>query len=90
MERESTLALATLKGVFGDRAETTSEYLHDNAEGAFDRILTQLRFLADSLQWPEGARDGKWSSKAETAEQWHEQTGAFMREGLWPFTKVVR
>ncbi|KAI9879730.1 MAG: hypothetical protein M1830_007515 [Pleopsidium flavum] len=90
MERESTLALATLKGVFGDRAETTYEYLNDACEGAFDRILTKLRSLAGSLEWPEGARDGKWSSTAETAEQCHEQTGAFMTKGLWPFTKIVR
>lgn len=88
MERESALALATLRGVFGSRAETEPAFLKD--KHAFDSILGQLKCLARMTQWPEGARDGKWSSTAETAEQCHDQTGEFMKEGLWPFTKIVR
>lgn len=88
MERESALALATLRGVFGSRTETEPESLQ--AKDAFDSILSQLKGLARAIQWPEGAKDGKWSSTAETAEHCHDQTGAFMKEGLWPFTKIVR
>jgi len=88
MERESALAMATLRGVFGSRAETEPNFLQ--AKDAFESILSQLKGLARAIQWPEGAKDGKWSSTAETAEQCHDQTGAFMKEGLWPFTKIVR
>ena len=88
MERESALALATLRGIFGPRAETEPDFLQ--AKDAFDSILGQLKVLARAIRWPEGAQDGKWASTADTAEQCHEQTGAFMKEGLWPLTKVVR
>lgn len=88
MERESALALATLKGVLGDRTETEPAFLQ--AEDAFDSILNRLKGLARAIQWPEGAQNGKWSSTADTAEQCHEQTGVFMKEGLWPLTKIVR
>ncbi len=88
MEGESALALATLRGVFGSRPETEPEFLR--AKNAFDSILCHLKDLARAIQWPEGAKDGKWSSTAETAGQCHDQTGAFMKEGLWPFTKIVR
>ena len=88
MERESALALATLRGVFGSRAETEPDFLQ--AKDAFNSILGRLRGLAREISWPEGAQDGKWSSTAETAGQCHDQTEAFMKEGLWPFTKIVR
>jgi hypothetical protein len=88
MGRESALALATLKGIFGSRPETQPEFLKDRV--AFNSILRTLQDLANAIEWPKGSVDGKWWSTAETAERCHDQTGVFMKEGLWPFTKILR
>lgn len=90
MESESKVALDTLEGIFGNRAETNAKYLQDPADDAFDSILKQLTSIASSLKWPEGAHDGKWTSTAENAGECQEKTGTFMKGDLWPFIKIVR
>ncbi|KAI9807921.1 MAG: hypothetical protein M1825_005227 [Sarcosagium campestre] len=94
IEEKSKLAWSSLDAAFGDRADLTESFLQDDADGAFDRILERLKDWSDDIEWPgqgeEGSSEGTWLSTANTAEECQQKTSAFMKDRLWPFTKVVR
>lgn len=90
MEKASKLALSTLQGIFPNQEESKPEYLEDNTEGAFERILTRLRSLANSLNWPDEDEYGNWSSTAITVADCREKVERFMASGIWPLTELVR
>jgi hypothetical protein len=88
--RESDLAWSTLEAAFGHRQELKKEFLTDNAESAYDIITQQLSSWAEDLQWPDESQDGIWVSTAINAEECCEKTAFFMRDRIWPFTKIIR
>lgn len=93
-ERESTLAWATLEAAFKHRRDFKPEFLQDQAEGASKRIVDQLIQWTEDLEWPNGDDEsdasGLWKSTAQTAAECCTKTAAFMKDRLWPFTKIIR
>ena len=90
LQKESELALRTLQSIFPNHSDLTRRYLEDGSEGAEERISSDFKAHARRLAWPEGARDGHWSSTVDTAESCHSQVELFMGRGFWPLIKVVR
>lgn len=90
IETRSEVALTTLKSIFGLVPEVEPRYLQDFADGAFERIYDDMKYLSSSLRWPTGAEDGKWVSTAQDAEACQESVTIFMENGLWPLTNIVR
>ena len=66
------------------------EAIKDESEGAYERILGQLRQWGRALQWPTGMVDGNWEASAETAEEVRELVGPFIQCGLWVFVRITR
>lgn len=93
-DRESELAWATLEAAFKHRHEFKPEFLRDMAEGASDRIVDQLIQWTKDIEWPNGGdgsgTSGVWNSTAQTADECCAKTAAFMKDRLWPFTKIIR
>jgi hypothetical protein len=94
-ERESELAWGMLEAAFKHRREFKPEFLRNMSdEGASDRITEQLIKWTEDLEWPSSIDDagttGIWRSTAETAAQCCVKTAAFMKDRLWPFTKIIR
>ena len=87
---ESKEALDMLQSIFPDRLEITPGSLKDMSEGAFDSILEALKSLAATISWPNGAINGLWVASASTGKECHDLVSAFMKQGLWPLTKIVR
>jgi len=87
IEEESNVASYTLKRMFGERVETTEEFLKG---GTTDSIINSLKNLARSFARPEGGVNGKWKSTAQTAQDCHQQIDIFMEEKFWPLMKIVR
>lgn len=87
---ESERAWSTLEAAFGHRREFKKELLKDDSEGAPDRIASLLLQWTEDLDWPEGGSKGLWKSTAQTAEECCDKTAVFMRDRLWPFTKIIR
>ena len=87
---ESERAWSALETAFAHRQEFGKEFLRDQSAEAADRIVRQMLAWTDDLAWPEGGGNGVWRSTAETAEECCDKTGIFMRDKLWPFTKIIR
>ncbi len=90
LETESQVAWDTLNAAFGDKAGFDESWLKDFSSGAFDQVLSKLRSWASSMEWPSGAEGGVWRVPALTAEECSELTDKFMKDRLWPFTKIMR
>ena len=91
-QRESDIAWSTLEAAFKHRPEFRPELLRDMSEGATDRITEKLIRWTEDIEWPGGDEyvNGIWISTAQTAEECCEKTAGFMRDRLWPFTKIIR
>ena len=87
---KSEVAASTLQSIFPDHPEVTSNQPKDQSEGAFQRILQNLRRLASLTEWPTDAVNGRWTVTAVNAAQCHDKVAYFMKKGLWPLTNVVR
>ncbi len=87
---ESEHAWSALEAAFGHRPEFRKEFLRDESAEAADKIVTQLLDWTKDLDWPEGGNNGVWNSTAETAEDCCDKTAVFMKDRLWPFTKIIR
>ena len=90
IEKKSTVAASTLQSIFPDHPEVTPNQMKDQSEGAFERILQDLRRLASLIEWPKDAVNGRWTATAANASECHDKVAYFMRKGLWPLTNVVR
>lgn len=90
MENQSRIARDTLQAAFGHRPDFDIESLKNFSDGAFDQIYSQLCRCAEQIEWPAGPEPGRWSSTANTVEECHDLAEDFMRNGLWPFTKIMR
>lgn len=80
LEKESEVALSTLQSIFPGKPETSPENLRVDFEVAY----TGLKRLASGLRWPAGA------STAANAKECSDKVAEFMKDGLWPFTDVIR
>lgn len=89
-QAESERAWSALEAAFRHRREFRKEFLRDQSAGAADRIIVQILDWTKDLDWPAGGNNGVWKSTAETAEECCEKTAVFMRDKLWPFTKIIR
>ena len=91
-QRESELAWSTLEAAFKHKLEFNQEFLRDISQGAMDRIINQLIRWVGDLEWPrsEQNRNGVCTSTAQTAEECSEKAAVFMKDRLWPFTKIMR
>ena len=87
---ESERAWSALEAAFGHRPEFRKEFLRDESTEAADKIATQLLDWTKDLTWPEGGNNGVWDSTAQNAEDCCDKTAVFMRDRLWPFTKIIR
>ncbi|KAL9621176.1 MAG: hypothetical protein Q9204_008138, partial [Flavoplaca sp. TL-2023a] len=90
IERKSTVAASTLQSIFPDRPEVTPSQMKDQSEGAFERVLQNLKRLASLIEWPADAKNGRWTATAASAAECHDKVAYFMKKGLWPLTNVVR
>jgi hypothetical protein len=66
------------------------EMMKDESEGAYDRILRQLRQWGRTLQWPKEMEDGHWEACATTVDEVCELVKPFTDRGLWVFVKITR
>jgi hypothetical protein len=89
-QAESERAWSALEAAFRHRREFRKEFLRDQSAGAADKIIVQILDWTKDLDWPAGGNNGVWKSTAETAEECCEKTAVFMRDKLWPFTKIIR
>lgn len=88
IEKECGIAsYYTLRSMFGEKVETTMEFLRGNT---IDSIVDRLQNLAGSIPQPKGGVKGKWKSTAQTAEDCNQQVGIFMEEKFRPWIKTVR
>lgn len=87
---ESDQAWSSLETAFSHEKGFNLEYLEDTSDGAFARISDQLFQWTAIIPWPQGALNGKWATYAKTAEECSEKKRPFMRDRLWPFTKIIR
>ncbi|KAL8846664.1 MAG: hypothetical protein Q9221_008271 [Calogaya cf. arnoldii] len=90
IEKKSAVAASTLQSIFPDHPEVAPHQLRDQSEGAFERILDELKRLASRIQWPTDAVNGRWTATATTSSECHEKVAYFMEKGLWPLTNMVR
>ncbi|KAJ5639534.1 uncharacterized protein N7484_007396 [Penicillium longicatenatum] len=87
---ESSQAWSSLETAFSHEKNFNREFLEDISDGAFSRIANQLLQWTATIPWPQGALNGKWATYAKSAEECFEKTRPFMRDRLWPFTKIIR
>ncbi|KAH6682230.1 hypothetical protein F5X68DRAFT_242879 [Plectosphaerella plurivora] len=95
-QRESMEAEEALQTAFGHHEGFSIKFLRDLSPGAEDAINHQLIQWAHAIEWPTGG----WTSTEKGSTVWHtsvnnveecaEKTGAFMKDKLWPFTKVIK
>ena len=90
LQRESDHAWSALQAAFGHQPQFREEFLSDVSDGALDRVTGQLISWSGDIEWPEGGSAGKWTSTAQTTDECYEKTRTFMRNRLWPFTKIIR
>jgi hypothetical protein len=93
--RESDLAWSALHAAFKHHENFSVEFLQDLSDGAALRINEQLMRWAHEIKWPgyESKRplsDSWLSHTAMSSQECCEKTRAFMEDGLWPFTKIMR
>ena len=88
--RRSNVALSTLQSIFSAHNDVSEDYLRDTSPRAFEDVLVHLRSLASSLEWPQGVMDGKWTTSADSVDEYREQIDRLSQEGLFPLIKVVR
>ncbi|KAL8782106.1 MAG: hypothetical protein Q9213_005676 [Squamulea squamosa] len=67
IEKKSGVAASTLQSIFPDQPEVAPAHLRDDGEGAFDRILNDLKRLASRIEWPSDAANGRWTATASSA-----------------------
>ena len=89
-QAESERAWSALEAAFGHHPEFRKEFLRDQSPEAPDKIVTRLLEWTKDLDWPEGGIDGVWKSTAQSAEECCDKTAIFMRDRVWPFTKIIR
>lgn len=89
-QRESDQAWSALEAAFRHQRQFKREFLSDMSDGALDRVTEQLILWARDIEWPEGSGSGRWTSTAKNADESSEKTKIFMRDRLWPFTKIIR
>ncbi|KAI4276084.1 MAG: hypothetical protein L6R38_005746 [Xanthoria sp. 2 TBL-2021] len=73
IETKSTVAASTLQSIFPDHPEVAPTQLRDQGEGAFERILHDLKRLASLIQWPSDAANGKWTATATSPSECHDK-----------------
>lgn len=89
-DEESKQAWLTLSAAFGSEEGFNHNFLCDQSDRAFERITDQLVQWSKNIPWPSGSTDGKWTTYAETADECFEYTRPFVRDRLWPFTRIIR
>lgn len=100
-EDKSHVAKQILETAFGNTEASSNderkqyqgfdlEAMKDESEGAYNRILCQLRRWGRELQWPEETEDGYWEAEADTADEVCELVRPFTDRGLWVFVKITR
>lgn len=89
-DEESEQAWLTLSAAFGNEEGFNHNFLCDQSDGAFERITDQLVRWSKNIPWPLGSTDGKWITYAETADECFEHLRPFVRDRLWPFTRIIR
>ncbi len=89
-ENQSKEAWSALQAAFGHHELFGRSFLLDQTEGAFDRIISQLNQWTQLLQWPEEAKDGRYSISVDDEEDCAENISLFMQDKFWPFTKIMR
>ena len=77
-ENQSKEAWSALQAAFGHHQLFGKSFLLDQSEGAFDRIMSQLNKWTQLLQWPEKAKDGKYSISVDDEEDCAENISVFM------------
>ncbi|KAL8994209.1 MAG: hypothetical protein Q9169_005755 [Polycauliona sp. 2 TL-2023] len=90
IETKSTVAASTLQSIFPDHPAVAPSQLRDQDEGAFERILDELKRLALLIKWPSDAANGRWTATATSPGECHDKVAYFMEKGLWSLTNVVR
>lgn len=88
--RRSDLALSTFRSIFSTFDSVSEDFLRDTAPGPFEAILCHLQTLVSSLTWPEGVVDGRWTTTADSVDEYREEIGRLSHEGLFPLIKIVR
>ena len=86
VQRKSESALAVLQAIFPGKEQVEPVNLKYSRDEAYHDLVR----LAQQLQWPEGAADGKWHASAHTADDCHDQVALFLDRGLWPLTNIIR
>ncbi|KIX92369.1 uncharacterized protein Z520_11977 [Fonsecaea multimorphosa CBS 102226] len=89
-ENQSKEAWSALQAAFGHHELFGRSFLLDQTEGAFDRIVSQLNQWTQLLQWPEEAKDGRYSISVDDEDECAENISLFMQDKFWPFTKIMR
>jgi hypothetical protein len=89
-QKESEHAWSALEAAFAHQREFKKEFLTDMTDGALERVTDRLVRWTKDIEWPEGGASGRWTSTAQTAEECYNRTNTFMRDRLWPFTKIIR
>ena len=84
--RRSESALAVLQAIFPGKEQVEPVNLKHTGDEAYHDLIG----LAQQLQWPEGAVDGKWHTSAHTSEECHDKVALFLERGLWPLTNIIR
>lgn len=90
IEREAEHAWSALEAAFCHQNTFSRNMLSVSDDDAVERVVAQLVRWSKDIEWPEGGSDGKWRSTADTADECCEKTSVFMRDRLWPFTKIIR
>ncbi|KAH8703638.1 hypothetical protein BGW36DRAFT_287095 [Talaromyces proteolyticus] len=90
VQRESETAWSALQAAFGHHPEFNQNVLSDQSDGASESVTNRLIEWAREIAWPQGGNDGRWTSTAQDAEECCEKTDQFMKDRLWPFTKIIR
>ena len=89
-ERESEQAWSALEAAFKHRREFSRTFLSDMSDGALERTTNTLVQWTESIQWPGASTVGRWTTSAQDADECYQKTSDFMRDRLWPFTKIIR
>jgi hypothetical protein len=91
IQRESEQAWSALEAAFRHQKSFTKELLISNmSEEGLANATNQLIQWAHDLQWPDGGSSGVFKKTANTAEECCNETGKFMEDRYWPFTKIIR
>lgn len=88
--RRSDIALSTFRSIFSAFDTVSEDFLRNTAPGAFEAILGHLQTSVSLLTWPKGVLSGRWTTAANSPDEYREEIGRLSQEGLFPLIKIVR